>query len=72
MYGDTYPHFLHVMAILFVFNIIVMLIIGKLYPRETDYVQEYTKQVDINAWKYVKPVGALILLIVISTYIYFQ
>lgn len=72
MYGDSYPHFLHVMAILFVFNIVLMLVIGKLYPRPTEYVQEYTKQVDITTWKYVKPVGALILLIVISTYIYFQ
>ncbi len=72
MYGDSYPHFLHVMAILFVFNVLVMLIIGKLYPRETDYVQEYTKQVDITEWKYVKPVGLLVVIIVVFTYIYFQ
>lgn len=72
MYGDDYPHFLHVMAILFVFNILVMLVIGKFYPRPTDYVQEHTKQVDITAWKYVKPVGLVIVLIVVFTYIYFQ
>lgn len=72
MYGDEYPHFLHVMAILFIFNILLMLVIGKLYPRKTDYVQEYTKQVDITAWKYVKPVGLAIVLIVVFTYIYFQ
>ncbi|KAA3620902.1 MAG: solute:sodium symporter family transporter [Flavobacterium sp.] len=72
MYGDSYPHFLHVMAILFVFNILVMLVIGKFYPRTTDYVQEHTKQVDITSWKYVKPVGLAIVLIVVFTYIYFQ
>jgi len=72
MYGDSYPHYLHVMAILFVFNVIVMLVIGKMAPRETDYVQEYTKQVDITEWKYVKLVGAAIVLVVIYTYIYFQ
>ncbi|MBW1296655.1 solute:sodium symporter family transporter [Aquimarina litoralis] len=68
----AYPHFLHVMAILFVVNIIIMLIIGKLYPREIPYEQEYTKEVDITPWKYTKIVGAIICLIVISTYIYFR
>ncbi len=72
MYGPDYPHFLHVMAILFVFNVLLMLVIGKLYPRSTDFVQVHTKQVDITQWKYVKPVGLIIVLIVVSTYIYFQ
>ncbi len=69
--ADAYPHFLHIMAILFVLNIIIMLIIGKLYPREEPYVQEYTKQVDITPWKHVKTVGIVICVIVISIYIYF-
>ncbi|WP_299219109.1 solute:sodium symporter family transporter [uncultured Aquimarina sp.] len=67
-----FPHFLHVMAILFVVNIIIMLIIGKLYPREEAYEQHYTKEVDITPWKYTKIVGAIVCLIVISTYIYFN
>lgn len=71
-FGDSYPHFLHVMAILFVFNILIMLVIGKLYPRETPFELEYTKQVDITPWRYVKPVGLAIVIIVVSTYIYFQ
>ncbi|MEW7292452.1 solute:sodium symporter family transporter [Aquimarina sp. 2304DJ70-9] len=69
---DILPHFLHVMAILFVLNIVIMLIIGKLYPRENAYKQEYTMEVDITPWKYTKIVGAIICLIVISTYIYFR
>jgi SSS family solute:Na+ symporter len=69
---ENYPHFLHVMAILFVFNVIVMLIIGKLYPREEAYEQVYTKQVDITPWKYVKVTGIIVCVIVIGTYIYFQ
>jgi len=71
-YGNDYPHFLHVMAILFVFNVLLMLGIGKLYPRESDYVQEYTQQVDITAWKFVKPAGLIVVIIVVLTYIYFQ
>lgn len=70
--AENYPHFLHVMAILFILNVIIMLIIGKLYPREEDFVLEYTKQVDITPWKYTKPVGVLVCLIVISSYVYFS
>ena len=72
MYGEAYPHFLHVMAILFVLNIIIMLIIGKLRPREEDYVQEYTQQVDIKPWRYVKVTGIIVCAIVISTYVIFS
>ena len=68
---QAYPHFLDVMAILFVLNIIIMLIIGKLKPRETDFVQEYTQQVDIEPWKHVKAAGIGICIIVLAVYIYF-
>ena len=67
----AYPHFLDIMAILFVLNILIMLIIGKIKPRKTAYFQEYTKQVDISPWKYVNSAGILISLIVIFIYIYF-
>ncbi len=68
---QAYPHFLDVMAILFVLNIIIMLIIGKVKPRETDFIQEYTKQVDIKPWKHVKVVSIGICVIVIAVYAYF-
>tara|TARA_R110001592_G_C13172154_1_gene749959 strand:- start:2582 stop:4228 length:1647 start_codon:yes stop_codon:yes gene_type:complete len=68
---QAYPHFLDVMAILFVLNIVIMLIIGKIKPREEAYIQEYTKQVDITPWRYVKQTGIAICIIVISVYIYF-
>ena len=60
------------MAILFVLNVLIMLLIGKLYPRKEAYVQEYTKQVDIRPWAYTKPIGALIVLTVAAIYIYFK
>ncbi|WP_438426047.1 solute:sodium symporter family transporter [Aquimarina macrocephali] len=69
---EDYPHFLHVMAILFMLNIIIMLIIGRFYPRKEEYKQEYTKQVDITPWKYVKVTGGIICLLVIAVYIYFS
>lgn len=68
---DSVPHYLHVMAIIFVFNIILMLVISKFRPRKTDYVVEYTKQVEVTPWKYVKPVGIAICALVIFIYAYF-
>jgi len=39
--ANAYPHFLHMMAILFILNIVIMLIIGKINPRATAYELEY-------------------------------
>jgi|TARA_B110000259_G_scaffold187372_1_gene241346 SSS family solute:Na+ symporter len=69
--GGEYPHYLHIMAIIFLFNIGVMLLIGKLRPRETAYLQNYTEQVDITPWKPVKTYAIIITVIVISTYFIF-
>ena len=63
-------HFLHLMGILFVLTIVLMFVVSKFYPRETDYVQEYTRQVDITNWKYLKPVGYAIVAMVVGLYIY--
>ena len=60
------------MAILFVLNVVIMLIIGKLKPRETAYEQKYTEDVDITPWKLVKPIGAVICIIVVGVYMYFS
>lgn len=68
---ESYPHFLHVMAILFLLNILIMLFIGILKPRATAYELAYTKQVDITPWKYLKLVGLGICAIVIAVYMYF-
>ncbi|MDG1921250.1 MAG: solute:sodium symporter family transporter [Flavobacteriaceae bacterium] len=69
--GGTYPHFLHVMGMLFLCIIAVMLVIGKWRPRTEAYVQNYTEQVDITPWKPVKIMGVIITVIVISTYFIF-
>ena len=69
--GGEYPHYLHIMAIIFLFNIGLMLLIGKLKPREEAYVQQYTEQVDITQWKPVRIMGLFITVIVISTYFIF-
>jgi len=47
-----------------------MFIASKFIPSETDYVQVYTKQVDITNWKYLKPVGFAAVIAVVGLYIY--
>ena len=69
--AQAYPHFLDVMAILFALNVLIMLVIGKIQPRETAFVQEYTQQVDIKPWKHVKFAGITVCVIVIAVYVYF-
>ncbi|MWW24028.1 solute:sodium symporter family transporter [Algibacter lectus] len=61
--------FLHLMGILFVLTVVVMFVISYFIPRETDFVQEYTKQVDITNWRYLKPVGAIVVALVIALYV---
>ncbi|WP_224483047.1 solute:sodium symporter family transporter [Robertkochia aurantiaca] len=67
----SYPHYLHVMAILFVANILIMLVIGKFYPRQTDFELEYTRKVEITPYRYLAPVGIGIVALVIFIYAYF-
>ncbi|WP_299839867.1 solute:sodium symporter family transporter [uncultured Tenacibaculum sp.] len=70
--AEAYPHFLHVMAILFVLNTVIMLLIGKLKPKAVPYEQKESKQVDIVPWKHTKFVGVFICIIVILIYFYFS
>ncbi|MCL5245507.1 solute:sodium symporter family transporter [Cellulophaga sp. 20_2_10] len=69
--ADAYPHFLHVMAILFVINFVIMLVIGKFMPRDTPFKQKYTEQVEIKPYKYVNQIGIMVCLIVVAIYVYF-
>ncbi|MBD0830809.1 solute:sodium symporter family transporter [Aestuariibaculum sediminum] len=62
--------FLHLMGILFALTVIIMFVVSSFVPRETDYNQEYTKQVDITPWQYLKPVGFAVVAAVIALYIY--
>ncbi len=70
--AQAYPHYLHIMGILFVFNIFVMLIFGKLKPRTQVRQEANTDIIDITTWKYAFVVGAFISLLVFSTYFIFS
>lgn len=66
------PHFLHVQAIIFITNVGIMLIIGKLYPLEPAFKLTYTQKVVITPYKYIKFFGIAIVIIVIYIYYYFR
>ncbi|WP_222981978.1 solute:sodium symporter family transporter [Flagellimonas meishanensis] len=70
--AEAYPHYLHVMGILFVFNILVMLLFGKIKPKKEITKEESTDVIDITPWKYAFVIGAFISILVISTYFVFS
>lgn len=65
-------HYLYVLAVLFVVNIAVMLLIGKFHPRATDFVIEDAGVVDLTPWKYAKPVAGVACVIMVAVYILFS
>ncbi|MCY6957144.1 solute:sodium symporter family transporter [Clostridium brassicae] len=65
-------HFLYVLGVLFPVNVIIMLVIGKMKPRETDFEQVYTEQVDITPWKHAKTVSVIAIIIMICVYALFS
>ena len=69
---ETGLHYLHVSAILFVVTSCGMLLYGKLYPRETSYIQEDKKVVDLHPWKYRHVFSAILILLVIGVYVLFS
>ena len=69
--AEAYPHFLHVMGIMFVFNILVMFISSKLRPNTKKYNPVVTDAVDTTPWKYTIICGIIISILVIGTYVIF-
>jgi SSS family solute:Na+ symporter len=69
--AEAYPHFLHVMGIIFTVSIIYMLLMGKYRPMKTPYEPKVTDAVDVTPWKYAIVAGIFIAVLVLSTYFIF-
>jgi len=69
--AQAYPHFLHIMGILFVINIAIMLLMGKLYPKKEVYIAKSTEEIDTKPWAYAVMLGIILTLLVLSTYFIF-
>ena len=69
--AEAFPHFLHVMGILLVVNILIMVVVGMIKPKQDIYVPNQTEAIDTTPWKYAWIVGLCIVLLVLSTYFIF-
>ncbi len=56
---------------MFCWLVILMLVLGELKPRETEFVQVDVKAVDMTPWKFAPHVGVGLIITVISIYVYF-
>ena len=72
--AKAYPHFLHIMGILFVVNMVIMALFRYFKPlkQEDIYIPKVTEAIDTTPWKYTKPIGIIIVLLVLSTYLIFR
>ncbi|MBB3229334.1 solute:sodium symporter family transporter [Halomonas stenophila] len=64
-------HEFHFVAMVFALLVAVMLIIGKLRPRETPWVHEDSGAVDLTPWKGAVPAGMALLILVVAIYVAF-
>ncbi|KGJ04474.1 solute:Na+ symporter, SSS family [Paracoccus halophilus] len=69
---DGYPHYLHVMFVLFVLNVSIMLLIGRMRPMDRSWTPPGDSPVDMTPWRMAKPVGLMVVLVVLSTYVIFR
>ncbi|MCG1028108.1 solute:sodium symporter family transporter [Virgibacillus halodenitrificans] len=72
LFWDTGVHYLHILAILFVLCSAFMLIMGKIKPRDTAFVLEDKKAVDLKPWKLAYPVGLGAVAIMVIIYVIFS
>lgn len=62
-------HEFHFLGIVFAWLVILMLVIGEVWPRETEFTQEDVAAVDMTPWKLTIPVGILLILTVVAIYV---
>lgn len=65
-------HFLHLYAILFVCEIAIMLVAGRLRPRETPWSFEPRLHVDLTPWRLAMPVAVTLFSAILGIYLVFS
>lgn len=65
----TRMHEFHFLGAVFIALIALMLVIGAIRPRSTPWVQTDSRAVDLTPWRFAKPVGFLLIVIVLSVYL---
>ena len=65
-------HFIHLYAILFLSEILIMLLIGKIFPEKVHWEHKNKDVIDLTPWKYVQPVSFTLFSAVILIYLIFS
>lgn len=65
-------HFLHLYAILFAIETVIMLICGQIAPRKTAWAFERNEKVSLTPWRYTLPVSVTLFAMVIGLYLLFS
>ncbi|WP_417735567.1 solute:sodium symporter family transporter [Rosistilla oblonga] len=61
-------HEFHFLGCVFAWLVILMLVIGEIWPRETEFVQEDVGAVDMTPWRFAVPAGLVLIAIVLLIY----
>lgn len=72
---DTSLHYMHVMGLLFLIELVMMWIIGQLRPNgnlRTASRSVNPVNVDLTPWKYAKSVGLIVISMMIYTFVFFS
>jgi SSS family solute:Na+ symporter len=64
-------HDFQFLGVVFAWLLVLMLVMGELYPRETEFVQQDVKAVDMTPWRHAKLAGWVLILIVLAIYVTF-
>ena len=65
-------HYLWILSVLFIVDMLIMIAVGKLKPRETDFELEDVGAVDLTPWKYAKPACVLCIICMLAVYALFS
>lgn len=65
-------HFLHIYAILFAIEVAIMLVAGRIAPREVPWTIENNASVDLTPWRFARPVAFTLMSLVVFLYLVFS
>jgi SSS family solute:Na+ symporter len=64
-------HEFYFLGTVFCWLLVLMLVIGEISPRKTEFVQEDVRAVDMTPWRFALPAGCVLIGIVLTIYITF-
>jgi SSS family solute:Na+ symporter len=69
---DIELNFIHIYAVLFVIEVSIMLVLGRLYPTKSDWQYESAAKVDLQPWRYAKAASYTMLSLIVMVYLLFS